>query len=88
MEKKSIGTPRLNAHACFAKPRQKKDIISLAGLALPEQNISRPEPEVFLEALGDVARAKGMTKIAKKQVLGVKAVLKAVGVEMTFKQVS
>ncbi|NMW22785.1 MAG: putative addiction module antidote protein [Chlorobiaceae bacterium] len=65
-----------------------------------------PNPEVFLEALGDVARAKGMTEIAKKTGLGreslykalrpgghpryetVKAVLKAVGVEMTFKQVS
>ncbi len=63
-------------------------------------------PEVFLAALGDVARAKGMTEIAKKTGLGreslykalrpgahpryetVKAVLKAVGVEMTFKQVS
>ena len=25
-----------------------------------------PNPEVFLEALGDVARAKGMAEIAKK----------------------
>ncbi|NHQ61238.1 putative addiction module antidote protein [Chlorobium sp. BLA1] len=65
-----------------------------------------PNPEVFLAALGDVARAKGMTEIAKKTGLGreslykalrpgahpryetVKAVLKAVGVEMTFKEVS
>jgi len=65
-----------------------------------------PNPEVFLGALGDVARAKGMSEIAKKTGLGreslykalrpgahpryetVKAVLKAVGVEMTFKPVS
>jgi len=35
-----------------------------------------PNPEVFLEALGDVARAKGMAGIAKKQVLGVKACIR------------
>ena len=29
-----------------------------------------PNPEVFLEALGDVARAKGMTEIVKKTGLG------------------
>ncbi len=29
-----------------------------------------PNPEVFREALGDVARAKGMTEIAKKTGLG------------------
>jgi probable addiction module antidote protein len=62
----------------------------------------KPNPEVFPEALGYVARAKGMAEIAKKTGLGreslykaprpgahpryetVKAVLKAVGVEMTF----
>ena len=32
-----------------------------------------PNPEVFFEALGDVAKAMGMAEIAKKQVLGVKA---------------
>jgi probable addiction module antidote protein len=65
-----------------------------------------PNPEVFLGALGDVARAKGMAEIAKKTGLGreslykalrpgahprfetVKAVLKAIGVELTFKTVS
>jgi probable addiction module antidote protein len=65
-----------------------------------------PNPEVFLGALGDVARAKGMAEIAKKTGLGreslykafrpgaspryatVKAVLKAIGVELTFKVVS
>lgn len=65
-----------------------------------------PNPEVFLGALGDVARAKGMAEIAKKTGLGreslykalrpgahprfetVNAVLKAIGVELTFKTVS
>ena len=65
-----------------------------------------PNPEVFLGALGDVARAKDMAEIAKKTGLGreslykalrpgahprfetVKAVLKAIGVELTFKTVS
>ena len=65
-----------------------------------------PNPEVFLGALGDVARAKDMSEIAKKTGLGreslykalrpgahprfetVKAVLKAIGVELTFKTVS
>lgn len=35
-----------------------------------------PNPEVFFEALGDVARAKGMAEIAKKQALGVKACIR------------
>ncbi|NTW68737.1 MAG: putative addiction module antidote protein [Chlorobiaceae bacterium] len=65
-----------------------------------------PNPEIFLGALGDVARAKGMAEIAKKTGLGreslykalrpgahpryetVKAVLMALGLEMTFKAVS
>jgi probable addiction module antidote protein len=32
-----------------------------------------PNPEVFLGALGNVARAKGMAEIAKKPALAVKA---------------
>jgi len=65
-----------------------------------------PNPEVFLGALGDVAKAKGMAEIAKKTGLDreslykalrpgahpryetVKAVLKAIGVELTFRAVS
>ena len=64
-----------------------------------------PNPEVFLGALGDVAKAKGMAEIAKKIGLDreslykalrprahpryetVKAVLKAIGVELTFKAI-
>ena len=64
-----------------------------------------PNPEVFLGALGDVAKAKGMAEIAKKTGLDreslykalrpgahpryetVKAVLKAIGVELTFKAI-
>jgi probable addiction module antidote protein len=65
-----------------------------------------PNPEVFLRALGDVAKAKGMADIAKKTGLDreslykalrpgahpryetVKAILKAIGVELTFRAVS
>ncbi|NTV67124.1 MAG: putative addiction module antidote protein [Chlorobaculum sp.] len=65
-----------------------------------------PNPEVFLGALGNVERAKGMAEIAKKTGLGreslynafrpgvsprystVKAVLKAIGIELTFKPIS
>ena len=61
-----------------------------------------PNPDVFLAALGDVARARGMAQVAKDAGLGreslykalapgshprfetVNAVLKALGVRMTF----